>query len=233
MPHKHKKAKLDLGAKQSQSAPDSEVKTTPELQEVTETQIRIPHDEGLPVQAIFRRLHVSGFKGISSEKEIRQIFRPFGHIETIDLLFNRFAYVQFELVDAAQLAMKQLNGIVAEVGKLAVQWAHNDVHLEPALNRMIQASKQWNGIYIASVDPDKTEADLRSVFVAFGTIRFCQLYRGSNPENVEGYAFVEYNSSNSAHDAIAAMNNAIFGKFNLRIGHAITRPYAPKVKIYF
>ncbi|KAK4004490.1 hypothetical protein OUZ56_006224 [Daphnia magna] len=225
MPRQHKKAKLDLGAKQSQSAPDNEAETTPDLlQEATETQILTPQYEGLPVQAIFRRLHVSGFKGVPSEAEIRQIFRPFGHIETITLRSNRLAYVQFELLDAAQLAIEQLNSVVAEEGKLAVERPDNALYLEPAMNRMIQESKQWNRIYIASVDPDKTEADLRSVFSAFGTIRSCQLIRGSNPENIEGYAFMEYDSDESTCAAIASMNNAIFGKFNLRVGHAITRP---------
>lgn len=56
-----------------------------------------------------------------SEAEIRQVFRPFGHIETITLRSNRLAYVQFELLDAAQLAIEQLNSVVAEEGKLAVR----------------------------------------------------------------------------------------------------------------
>lgn len=44
---------------------------------------------------------------------------------------------------------------------------------------------------------------------------------------------MEYDSDESTCAAIASMNNAIFGKFNLRVGHAITRPSTAIVRIPF
>lgn len=46
---------------------------------------------------------------------------------------------------------------------------------QPIIEMVMQEAKAFNRVYVASVHPDLTEQDLRSVFEAFGEITKCQL----------------------------------------------------------
>lgn len=63
-----------------------------------------------------------------------------------------------------------------------------------------------------------------SVFEAFGKIKMCQLAQGPAPGKHRGYGFIEYETTQSAHDAIASMNMFDLGGQHLRVGRAITPP---------
>lgn len=46
---------------------------------------------------------------------------------------------------------------------------------QPIIEMVMQEAKQYNRVYVASVHPDLSEQDLKSVFDAFGEIVKCQL----------------------------------------------------------
>ena len=52
----------------------------------------------------------------------------------------------------------------------------------------------------------------------------CQLAQGPAPGKHRGYGFIEYETTQSAHDAIASMNMFDLGGQHLRVGRAITPP---------
>lgn len=48
---------------------------------------------------------------------------------------------------------------------------------QPVIDMVMTEARQYNRVYVASVHPDISEHDLRSVFMAFGEITKCQLAR--------------------------------------------------------
>jgi len=62
------------------------------------------------------------------------------------------------------------------------------------------------------------------VFEAFGKIKMCALAQGPTPGKHRGYGFIEYETTQSAHDAIASMNLFDLGGQHLRVGRAVTPP---------
>lgn len=102
---------------------------------------------------------------------------------------------------------------------------------------------------MASVHPDLSDEDIKSVFEAFGKIKSCLLARESTTGRHKGYGFigesrggsssrlqearghvallsVEYDKAQSALDAVASMNLFDLGGQYLRVGKAVTPPVA-------
>lgn len=97
---------------------------------------------------------------------------------------------------------------------------------QSVIDEITEESKHYNRIYIASIHQDLTEDDIKSVFEAFGPITYCKLAQGSSPHRHKGYGFIEYETMQSALEAIASMNLFDLGGQYLRVGRAITPPNA-------
>uniref|UniRef100_A0A914S4A0 RRM domain-containing protein n=1 Tax=Parascaris equorum TaxID=6256 RepID=A0A914S4A0_PAREQ len=101
-------------------------------------------------------------------------------------------------------------------------------------------------VYVASVHPDLSESDLKSVFEAFGEVTKCQLARATGPnagsghrrhegssgtlvlnyDGFSGFGYIEFGNAASAAEAIAGMNMFDLGGQYLRVGKCITPPDA-------
>lgn len=97
---------------------------------------------------------------------------------------------------------------------------------QSVIDEIQEEAKQYNRIYVASIHPDLTEEDIKSVFEAFGPIRTCKLAQGSTPNRHRGYGFIEYEGRQAALEAISSMNLFDLGGQYLRVGRAITPPNA-------
>ena len=75
------------------------------------------------------------------------------------------------------------------------------------IDDITREAKDFNRIYIASIHQDLTEDDIKSVFEAFGTITYCELAMSAVPGRHKGYGFIEYESTQSASEAIAVRHN--------------------------
>merc|ERR1712025_751050 len=71
---------------------------------------------------------------------------------------------------------------------------------------------------------DLSDEDIRSVFSAFGAIKFCELASAGVPGRHKGYGYIEYDTLQSAQEAISSMNLFDLGGQYLRVGRAITPP---------
>lgn len=95
----------------------------------------------------------------------------------------------------------------------------------PILEQIMEEAKQSPRIYIASIHQDLSDADVHSVFEAFGKIKSCKLAPGMTAaEKHREFGFIEYETSQAASDAIASMNMFDLGGQLVRVGRAITPP---------
>ncbi|XP_034468762.1 poly(U)-binding-splicing factor PUF60a isoform X2 [Hippoglossus hippoglossus] len=181
--------------------------------------------------AIMCRVYVGSIYYELGEDIIRQAFAPFGPIKSIDMSWDSvtmkhkgFAFVEYEMPEAAQLALEQMNSVVLGGRNIKVGRPSNIGQAQPIIDQLAEEARAFNRIYIASVHPDLSDDDIKSVFEAFGKIKSCMLAREPTTGRHKGYGFIEYDKAQSSQDAVASMNLFDLGGQYLRVGKAVTPP---------
>ncbi|XP_067463111.1 poly(U)-binding-splicing factor PUF60a isoform X1 [Thunnus thynnus] len=181
--------------------------------------------------AIMCRVYVGSIYYELGEDTIRQAFAPFGPIKSIDMSWDSvtmkhkgFAFVEYEMPEAAQLALEQMNSVVLGGRNIKVGRPSNIGQAQPIIDQLAEEARAFNRIYVASVHPDLSDDDIKSVFEAFGKIKSCMLSREPTTGRHKGYGFIEYDKAQSSQDAVASMNLFDLGGQYLRVGKAVTPP---------
>ncbi|XP_068196293.1 poly(U)-binding-splicing factor PUF60a isoform X2 [Antennarius striatus] len=181
--------------------------------------------------AIMCRVYVGSIYYELGEDTIRQAFAPFGPIKSIDMSWDSvtmkhkgFAFVEYDMPEAAQLALEQMNSVLLGGRNIKVGRPSNIGQAQPIIDQLAEEARGFNRIYVASVHPDLSDGDIRSVFEAFGRIKSCQLAREPPTGRHKGYGFIEYDKPQSSQDAVASMNLFDLGGQYLRVGKAVTPP---------
>ena len=156
------------------------------------------------------RVYVGSINFEVKEDTIRQSFLPFGPIRSISMSWDPitqkhkgFAFVEYEMPEAAQLSLEQMNGVIIGGRNIKVGRPSNMPQAQIVIDDITREAKDFNRIYIASIHQDLTQEDIKSVFEAFGTITYCELAMSAIPSRHKGYGFIEYESTQSAQEAIA------------------------------
>ena len=177
------------------------------------------------------RVYVGSISFELKEETIRNAFAVFGPIKTINMSFDPltqkhkgFAFVEYELPEAAQLALDQMNGFLMGGRNIKVGRPSNMPQAAPIIEQLNEEAKGFNRVYIANILQGITEQDLYLVFEAFGKIKSCSLIQSSVPGKHKGYSFIEYETEQAALDAIVSMNLFDLGGQQLRVGRSITPP---------
>ncbi|CAG5896161.1 unnamed protein product [Menidia menidia] len=204
--------------------------------------------------AIMCRVYVGSIYYELGEDTIRQAFAPFGPIKSIDMSWDSvtmkhkgFAFVEYDVPEAAQLALEQMNSVMlggrnikrdaqrrmASLYTLSLLmmgcvWLvgrpSNIGQAQPIIDQLAEEARAYNRIYVASVHPDLSDDDIKSVFEAFGRIKSCTLARDPTSGRHRGFGFIEYEKPQSALDAVSSMNLFDLGGQYLRVGKAVTPP---------
>uniref|UniRef100_A0A3Q3M7F6 Poly-U binding splicing factor b n=1 Tax=Labrus bergylta TaxID=56723 RepID=A0A3Q3M7F6_9LABR len=181
--------------------------------------------------AIMGRVYVGSIYYELGEDTIRQAFAPFGPIKSIDMSWDSvtmkhkgFAFVEYDLPEAAQLALEQMNSVMLGGRNIKVGRPSNIGQAQPIIEQLAEEARAFNRIYVASVHPDLSDADIKSVFEAFGRIKSCTLARDPTTGRHRSFGFIEYEKPQSALDAVSSMNLFDLGGQYLRVGKAVTPP---------
>lgn len=77
------------------------------------------------------------------------------------------------------------SGSVGQVGRPS-----NIGQAQPIIDQLAEEARAFNRIYVASVHPDLSDEDIKSVFEAFGRIKSCMLAREPTTGRHKGYGFI-------------------------------------------
>ncbi|XP_066536938.1 poly(U)-binding-splicing factor PUF60-B isoform X2 [Hoplias malabaricus] len=197
-------------------------------QQLTNLQVAAQRQRAL---AIMCRVYVGSIYYELGEDTIRQAFAPFGPIKSIDMSWDSvtmkhkgFAFVEYEVPEAAQLALEQMNSVMLGGRNIKVGRPGNIGQAQPIIDQLAEEARAYNRIYVASVHPDLSDDDIKSVFEAFGKIKSCMLAREPTTGKHKSYCFIEYDKPQSAIDAVSSMNLFDLGGQYLRVGKAVTPP---------
>ncbi|XP_057307657.1 poly(U)-binding-splicing factor PUF60-like isoform X2 [Hydractinia symbiolongicarpus] len=181
--------------------------------------------------ALMCRVYIGSINFQLDEEAVRASFIPFGPIRMIDLSRDSttgrhkgFAFVEYEIPEAAQLALEQMNNVMMGGRNIKVGRPSNVPQAAPWIEQILEEARQYARIYISSIHPDLTETDIKSVFEAFGTVISCKLSPDQLTGKHKGFGFIEYTTQQAANDAIVAMNLFDLGGQYIRVGKAITPP---------
>ncbi|KAJ8010166.1 hypothetical protein DPEC_G00072170 [Dallia pectoralis] len=181
--------------------------------------------------AIMCRVYVGSIYYELGEDTIRQAFAPFGPIKSIDMSWDSvtmkhkgFAFVEYEIPEAAQLALEQMNSVMLGGRNIKVGRPSNIGQAQPIIDQLAEEARAFNRIYVASVHPDLSDEDIKSVFEAFGRIKSCTLARDPTTGRHKSFGFIEYDKPQSSLDAVSSMNLFDLGGQYLRVGKAVTPP---------
>lgn len=174
------------------------------------------------------RVYVGSIFYDLKEELVRSAFNVFGIIKSINMSFDPitgkhkgFAFIEYETPDAAQIAIEHMGGFLLGGRPIKVGRPSNMPQSHPIIDQLLEESKSTKRIYVSSVHEDLTVDDLKSVFSAFGNITSCLLAPDTSTGKHKGYGSIEYDTVQSAKDAISSMNLFELGGQNLRVGRGI------------
>uniref|UniRef100_A0A1I7TKF1 Poly(U)-binding-splicing factor PUF60 n=1 Tax=Caenorhabditis tropicalis TaxID=1561998 RepID=A0A1I7TKF1_9PELO len=191
--------------------------------------------------SIMSRIYVGSISFEIREDMLRKAFDPFGPIKSINMSWDpstghhkTFAFVEYEIPEAALLAQESMNGQMLGGRNLKVnsmmfqemRLPQNMPQAQPIIDMVQKDAKKYFRVYVASVHPDLSESELAGVFEAFGQIVKCQLARTPTGRGHRGFGYIEFNNVNSQNEAIAGMNMFDLGGQYLRVGKCVTPPDA-------
>lgn len=79
-------------------------------------------------------------------------------------------------------------------------------------------------IYIGNLDYNTTEEQLRTLFVAHGTVESVTVVRDRDTGQPRGFAFLEMTNNQEADKAIHALNGVVLGDRALTVNEARSKP---------
>ncbi|VDM47384.1 unnamed protein product [Toxocara canis] len=231
--------------------------------------------------SLMARVYIGSISFEVREEMIKNSFSVFGPIKSINMSWDAvtghhkgFAFLEYEIPEAALLAQESMNGVLMGGRNLKVNVLvtplvlHTYLNFEvgrpsnmpqaqPIIEMVMQEAKAYHRlssrmlealfrifkrtirccrignfvcrVYVASVHPDLSESDLKSVFEAFGEVTKCQLARATGPNagsGHRGFGYIEFSNAASAAEAISGMNMFDLGGQYLRVGRCITPPDA-------
>ncbi|GMR58842.1 hypothetical protein PMAYCL1PPCAC_29037, partial [Pristionchus mayeri] len=185
--------------------------------------------------SLMGRVYIGSISFEVRESDLKKAFENFGPVKAINMSYDNstgnhkgFAFLEFEIPEAAVIAQDAMNGLMMGGRNLKVGRPANMPQAQPIIDMIMTEATKYHRVYVASVHPDLSESDLKSVFEAFGEVTKCQLARNNatNKGVHRGFGYIEFSTRQASQEAIAGMNMFDLGGQFLRVGKCITPPEA-------
>lgn len=181
---------------------------------------------------LYTNVYVKNFGDELNDETLRDMFEKFGKITSHKVMSKDdgksrgFGFVAFENAEAAEKAVKALNGKELNDGKvLYVGRAQKKVERQLELKRKFEEIKserlnryQGVNLYVKNLDDSIDDERLRLAFDAFGTITSAKVMMEDGRS--KGFGFVCFSDPQEATKAVTEMNSRICGSKPLYVALA-------------
>lgn len=154
-------------------------------------------------------LYVGDLAPDVSEGNLFEIFNLYGPVASIrvcrDGVTRRslgYAYVNFHNPSDAEKALENLNNTAIKGKICRIMWSQRD----PSIRK-----SGVGNVFIKNLDPSTDLKELYNTFCIFGNILSCKVMTDENGVS-KGYAFVHFDSQETADKAIEKLNGKILGE---------------------
>ncbi|KAJ1964609.1 hypothetical protein GGI12_001314 [Dipsacomyces acuminosporus] len=170
--------------------------------------------------SVMSRVYVGSINFELTEEHIYKVFAEFGTVRSVsmskDPITGRhkgFGFVEYEVPEAATLAVEVMNGTMLGGRQLKIGRPNNynmavmQGFPQPPMER----------IYVANVNEAISEDSLKEIFAPFGEIKVCILAPDIKARRHKGWGFIEFAEAAAADQAAMAMNGFSLGNLVLRV----------------
>jgi polyadenylate-binding protein len=156
-------------------------------------------------------------------KALHDTFAAFGNILSCkvaqDELGNSkgYGFVHYETADAANAAIKHVNGMLLNEKKVYV--GHH-IPKKERMSKFEEMKANFTNIYVKNVDSDVTEEQFRALFEKYGQITSASLALDNETGKHRGFGFVNYAQHEDASKAVDELNDTDLNGQKLYVGRA-------------
>ncbi|NWV59805.1 REXO5 exonuclease, partial [Malurus elegans] len=159
-------------------------------------------------------------------KSVKKEFGRCGPIQSVTVVtetFQPFVCIQYEVLEAAQLAVERLNGAEVAGSCIEVQRQVTAAMLDcNALIKELELDVENEGvIYVAGLKKSLTETDLQEEFSQLKDLETLFLPKDLQSGKHRNYCFLKFQNSQSAVDALEALNGWTMRGGELRSRNAL------------
>ncbi|KAJ2034444.1 hypothetical protein IW146_005837 [Coemansia sp. RSA 922] len=170
--------------------------------------------------SVMSRLYVGSINFELTEEHIQRVFSEFGSVSSVSMAkdpatgrHKGFGFVEYDVPEAATLAMDVMNGMMVGGRQLKIGRPNN---YNLAVTQGFPAPPEER-IYVANVNEAISEEVLREIFAPFGEVKACVLSADIATRKHRGWGFIEFAESTPAEQAAMAMNGFSLGNLTLRV----------------
>lgn len=155
-------------------------------------------------------------------KALHDTFAAFGNILSCKVAQDEFAnskgygFVHYETADAANNAIKHVNGMLLNDKKVFV--GHH-ISKKDRQSKFEEMKANFTNIYVKNIDTEVPDEEFRDIFEKFGEITSATLSRDPDGKS-RGFGFVNYSTHESAQAAVEEMNDKEVRTQKLYVGRA-------------
>ncbi|KAL4402354.1 Protein phosphatase PP2A regulatory subunit B [Malassezia pachydermatis] len=154
-------------------------------------------------------------------KALHDTFSAFGKILSCKVATNEhgslgYGFVHYESKDAAEAAIKHVNGMLLNDKKVYV--GHH-ISKKDRQAKIEEARAQFTNVYVKNLDPAVTQEEFEKLFTKYGTITSAALATDSDGKS-RGFGFVNFAEHEQAAKAVEELNDTEFHGQKLFLGRA-------------
>ncbi|WEW58363.1 Protein phosphatase PP2A regulatory subunit B [Emydomyces testavorans] len=156
-------------------------------------------------------------------KALHDTFAAFGNILSCKVAQDEFGnskgygFVHYETAEAAQNAIKHVNGMLLNDKKVFV--GHH-IAKKDRQSKFEEMKANFTNVYVKNVDPETTDEEFRQLFENHGDITSATLARDPETGKNRGFGFVNFTNHESAAAAVDKLNDMDFKGQRLYVGRA-------------
>lgn len=156
-------------------------------------------------------------------KALHDTFVAFGNILSCKVAQDEngsskgYGFVHYETDEAAQQAIKHVNGMLLNEKKVYV--GHH-IPKKDRQSKFEEMKANFTNVYVKNINPDVTDDEFRDLFEKFGAVTSSSLARDNETGKSRGFGFVNYATHESAAKAVDELNGNDFKGQELYVGRA-------------
>jgi len=171
----------------------------------------------------YTNIFVKNLDEETNEEDLVAAFAKFGDItqgalalmKDVDGKSKGFAFINFDTMEAARLAVEEMNGFELKGKAMYVGRAQKKSERTAELKEKFDKIKQerinkYQGVnlYVKNLDETLEDGAFKEAFEAYGQITSCKIMR-DDKGNAKGFGFVCYTTNEEASKAVTEMNGKI------------------------
>ncbi|EPE03530.1 polyadenylate-binding protein [Ophiostoma piceae UAMH 11346] len=156
-------------------------------------------------------------------KALHDTFAAFGNILSCKVAQDEqgsskgYGFVHYETDEAAQQAIKNVNGMLLNEKKVYV--GHH-IPKKDRQSKFEEMKANYTNIYIKNLNPEVTDDQFRELFEKYGAVTSSTIAREQETGKSRGFGFINFTTHESAAKAVEELNSRDFHGQELYVGRA-------------